>query len=190
MAEDDRIIFIKGNHEVEFLENIEIPYEDIFNDPINLSLLQYNECLKTLNDYHTQLSISEKNKIKNFLEKDTYYCAEIINNNNQHLLLSHAGFHYDFESLPSDLEERNRLLVWDRKHMEREDWPVDKNNYYVIHGHTPVQTLNNLSNKIYKYCYNHKIDIDLGCFASKKIALLDLDTLDVIYFSSAEEKKE
>ena len=35
---------------------------------------------------------------------------------------------------------------------------------------------------ICKYCHQHKIDLDLATFVSKKIALLDLDTLEPIYF--------
>ena len=38
------------------------------------------------------------------------------------------------------------------------------------------------NNEIRIYCNGHKIDIDTGCFASKQIALLDLDTLEPIYF--------
>ena len=35
---------------------------------------------------------------------------------------------------------------------------------------------------ICKYCHQHKIDLDLATFVRKKIALLDLDTLEPIYF--------
>ena len=35
---------------------------------------------------------------------------------------------------------------------------------------------------IVKYCNGHKIDIDLGSFATGRSALLDLDTLEVKYF--------
>ena len=36
--------------------------------------------------------------------------------------------------------------------------------------------------EICKYCNQHKIDLDLATFVSKKIALLDLDTLEPMYF--------
>lgn len=36
--------------------------------------------------------------------------------------------------------------------------------------------------EIIKYCDGHKIDIDLGSVNSKRTALLDLDTLEPIYF--------
>ena len=42
-------------------------------------------------------------------------------------------------------------------------------------------------NEIRFYCDGHKIDIDIGCFASKQIALLDLDTFEPIYFKLEEE---
>ena len=38
------------------------------------------------------------------------------------------------------------------------------------------------NDSIIPYCEGHKIDIDLGCFVSRQIALLDLDTFEPIYF--------
>lgn len=40
---------------------------------------------------------------------------------------------------------------------------------------------------IVKYCGGHKIDIDLGAFQSGRIAVLDLDTLEPIYFTEEGE---
>ena len=37
--------------------------------------------------------------------------------------------------------------------------------------------------KVKHYCGNHKIDIDMGCFESNKIALLNLDNFEVTYFT-------
>ena len=42
-------------------------------------------------------------------------------------------------------------------------------------------------NEIRIYCDGYKIDIDTGCFVSKQIALLDLDTLEPVYFRLEEE---
>ena len=62
-------------------------------------------------------------------------------------------------------------------------------DYIVVHGHTPVQYLNYLiggdinSVEVKHYCGNHKIDIDMGCFESNKIALLNLDNFEVTYFT-------
>lgn len=82
---------------------------------------------------------------------------------------------------------------------------------YLIHGHTPVQYLKyeygykdqpletKEENKeaynwrygdeslcpkptIIRYCDNHKFDVDMCTVVSKRIALLDLDTFEEIYF--------
>ena len=84
---------------------------------------------------------------------------------------------------------------------------------YLVHGHTPVQYLKfdygyngqePLSkedlkfkrtwdlNAIYKpevirYCDGHKFDIDMCTIVSGRIALLDLDTFEVIYFDEGEK---
>ena len=90
-------------------------------------------------------------------------------------------------------------------------------NTYLVHGHTPVQYLQfeygykgektlttqelkikekwikgeekNISWKptILRYCNGHKFDIDMCTIASKRVALLDLDTFEEIYFD-AEDK--
>jgi len=124
-----------------------------------------------------------------------YCCSELIaffknmpniynitNKNNQHIILSHAGF------TPSRKEEAE--IGWDRKHF-LDSWPIEKQyqNTYVIHGHTPVQYLQKTLNKIsftsnpeiITYADGHKIDIDLGAVISNRVALLNLDTLEVQY---------
>lgn len=88
----------------------------------------------------------------------------------------------------------------------------DPEKTYVVHGHTPVQYLKfyygykdqppltkeemltkrtflysddiyNLPKpKIIRYCGNHKIDLDMCTIVSNRIALLDLDTFEEIYF--------
>ena len=88
---------------------------------------------------------------------------------------------------------------------------VDKT--YLVHGHTPVQYLrlmygydgmepltkeerkhkNNWWNsrgliipEIIRYCSGHKFDIDCCTIVSRRIALLDLDTFETIYFDEEE----
>jgi len=88
-------------------------------------------------------------------------------------------------------------------------------NTYLIHGHTPVQylkytygyegqgqlTKEEMKSKstwyldgskpipaptIIRYCDGHKFDIDLCTIVSDRIALLDLDTFEEIYFDKEE----
>lgn len=91
---------------------------------------------------------------------------------------------------------------------KKEDFNPD--NTYLIHGHTPVQYLKYLYGyknqppfteeeiiqkrkwlteaiedkkpEVIKYCDGHKFDIDLCTIISNRIALIDLDTFEIIYF--------
>ena len=71
-------------------------------------------------------------------------------------------------------------------------------NVYMVHGHTPTIAMfrfnfNGIENcskqemsknpTILRYADGHKINIDLGCFATNKTCLLNLDTLEPIYFT-------
>ena len=94
---------------------------------------------------------------------------------------------------------------------------LDPNKTYLVHGHTPVQYLKFMygyngeklltkeemeqkqewlhSHKmkfdwkptILRYCDNHKFDIDLCTIVSNRVALLDLNTFEEIYFDGEEE---
>ena len=61
----------------------------------------------------------------------------------------------------------------------------------MVHGHTPVEYMHRFckehpdnSYKIFKYDNNTKIDLDLSSAFTDIVALLDLDTLEPIYFST------
>ena len=89
----------------------------------------------------------------------------------------------------------------------------DPNTTYLIHGHTPVQFLKydfgyvdqkrltkeelldkkaflkgeeRIKPTILRYCEGHKFDLDLCTFTSGRIALLNLDTFEEIYFDKGE----
>ena len=90
---------------------------------------------------------------------------------------------------------------------------LDPENTYLVHGHTPVQYLrlmygyngmepfteNEIKHKrdwywdgnekviipeVIRYTDGHKFDIDCCTIVSGRIALLDLDTFEVIYFDA------
>ena len=112
------------------------------------------------------------------------------NKNGINIHLSHAG-----ETLGTILSNEPCIwerYIWDREHI-KDNWNTIKySNDMVIHGHTPVQLLNRYNNNISEKCYynpkilkyadQHKIDIDLGSFSSNMTALLNLDTLEPVYF--------
>ena len=111
---------------------------------------------------------------------------DIVNAKGQNVVLSHAGF------TPEIWDE----VGWDRNHFW-DEWPKDYENTYIIHGHTPVQYLapaleqgridarikidRKAAPAVIEYANGHKIDIDLGTIISNRIALINLDTLEVTY---------
>ena len=112
----------------------------------------------------------------------------INNNNNQKIYLSHAGFTPGSNSIKD-----NDYYLWNRSHFGNK-WLIKENNSYVIHGHTPTPFLIEILQQLekpykiihgaVKYANNHKINIDLGCFASHKTCLLDLDSFKIIPIKS------
>ena len=184
MFNDKRVIYLLGNHEEMLI--------DYYNKGLQNSLLIYknlidvNESNKTINDF-INLPIDEKQKLISDLQYKTNKFYIYINKDKKNLFLSHAGT--DFASLSQPL---SKDLLWNRDHIDQDVYNNKYKYWYIIHGHTPVQGLqpDKTIPEIYRYCNNHKIDIDLGSFQSNKIALLDLDTLQVKYFKIEEEQKD
>ena len=104
----------------------------------------------------------------------------------------HTAEVQDMHNGKADIPTNNYL--WDRFHIYDKKW-CGKDNEFCVHGHTPVQymierlnfmqqeyTQTNGEFSILRYCNGHKIDIDLGSFNSHIACLLNLDTLEPIYF--------
>lgn len=111
--------------------------------------------------------------------------AEYINIHGQTILLSHAGFtplwnRHLQKVVYSD--DRYRLL-WDRNHIDDVRWVENGDNYFVVHGHTPVKYIcpdRAPEEGELKYCHGHKFDIDIGCYKTGATVLFDLDELQGI----------
>ena len=105
----------------------------------------------------------------------------IQNDRGQDIHLSHAGF--------TPLKKDNPDLIWDRTHFVHE-WPqTGYDNFYVVHGHTPIDSLSDVFKKeelTYPLVYSngHKIDIDCGVFRTGKACLLNLDTFESTIFKA------
>lgn len=179
---DKRITYLKGNHEDFF---IQIGTEILEGHTSSIPLWHQNggnPTIEALLSKPEDIAWKYIHKLKNLPD-----IAEFTNQNGQKIILSHAGCplthkkEYERYSGIDYLWDRNHIS-WDIESDITDDMPI------IIHGHTPVPVLafhgecpsNPL--QIHKYCNGHKIDIDLGCFETKCIALLDLDTLEPIYF--------
>lgn len=118
------------------------------------------------------------------------------------IILEHAGY------TPYGYFNSRHDPLWDREHF-LDCWAGEKDEQlFLVHGHTPVQYLrfmygynsmeplteeemkarnswhvNGYIPHIIRYCDGHKFDIDLCTIVSKRIALLDLDNFEEIYFN-------
>lgn len=175
LLEDPRIIYIKGNHEEMML--------NAWEDPFDLPLWKANGANKTRkglmclpHSKRVELVSKLKYKTKDF---HVYY------SNGKTIFLTHSGFNPEIDKEPLDTR-------WNRKHIA-ETWPdnPDFDNLVLIHGHTITWTLDKYDSKVnpekavaaITYCQGHKIDIDMGTVVTGKACLLDLDTLQPIYFT-------
>lgn len=180
---DPRIIYIRGNHDQMLLDSW---YSEWMDNGIWFWNGGYVTFEAILDDNGPDIYLHELAKTK------LYHSYQ--NTQGQIIHLSHAGFTPPIhqEKFPS-----NQMLLWDREHF-RDNWPDNKENEYVIHGHSycssksafgliPIE-LNN-SKTVGRYCDGHKICIDGRSFVYNKCALLDLDTLkEKIIESDAKEE--
>lgn len=181
---DKRVTYLKGNHE-DMMVQVYSEYLEGFT--YNLPLWAQNggsptfKALQTYPDAKQLYLLSQLAKLPE--------AAEYQNKQGKKIFLSHAGA---WMNHVISNNEKAMDLLWDRSHIYEEKSKDE--NLYIIHGHTPVQILvkkigltSYKNDSIIPYCEGHKIDIDLGCFVSRQIALLDLDTFEPIYFRLEEE---
>lgn len=92
-----------------------------------------------------------------------------------------------------------RLLMWDREHICDIDFP-HRDNFYIIHGHTPVEFcpeysidgtfMGEKNHSPYLYGGNIKIDIDAGAFYTNETYLFNLDEFSFEVIECEEESDE
>ena len=183
MLDRKNTILLKGNHEDLMLQD----YYTIKNHEMQID--PYSSLWFLNGGYDTYQNIincyGAKFVDEIFKEMNKLPISYIDSCNGNLTILNHCGF------TPGYLYDE----MWDRQHF-RDSWPKGFDNVYIIHGHTPVQNLfykgvreskeNESTIEVVKYCSGHKIDIDLGSFASHKTCLLDLDNFEPIYFYGKE----
>ena len=200
LKDESRVIYLKGNHEDIAAKALPAIFDETLWDTrdTDVSIWYSNGGVPTIDDFSkcSLESIYSYVRYFNSLQLNTYY----INKNGQLIILDHAGF--------TPFISRKHDPLWDREHF-KDKWIKD-DNIFLIHGHTPVQYLKFyygyegqepetqeemewkrefMENEntgwrpsVIRYCSGHKFDIDLGTCFSGVAALLDLDTLEPIYF--------
>lgn len=190
VLEDDRFIYIMGNHEAMFVDAIKTGtlnnhFSLKYLDSIDRQFLKENGTLPTIRNF-LKLDDDDKDFLIERLSS-LPVAATYINKQGKKIFLSHSGL-----DLSQSLTDKNKhLIYWERKHISQDSWDeINFPNVYMVHGHTPVQSLSFYNKKLKPtaydvvkfYCDGHKIDIDLGTPSSNKIALFNLDTFRTIYF--------
>lgn len=193
LLNDERFIYLKGNHEDLFVraakalknywleDNIlkrEVaanPYEYIANyfyDP-DVSLHIQNGGLKTLMDWATDgTPLSIIGKLDKLPERFV-----LPNEVWGELEFTHAGH----------LMDESDSFIWSREHFQEE---YTKGR--MIHGHTPVRSLMKYvlvngtaaTNRPAFYQNGTKIDMDTACFSSDTITLLNCNTMEQHRFTT------
>lgn len=172
---DPQFVYIKGNHE-DMLVNAMKEWLPDHIKGCEYELLSWNGGHKTFQEWKNG---PERNKWVARLSALPAY-ESYVNANNQVIYLTHAGF------TPPVVPNYDEL-IWDRDHIY-DDWAGIEIEY-VVHGHTPTCHYVG-ADEIWTYCEGHKIDIDISCYRSQKVALLNLDTLEPVYLSTRNEEDE
>lgn len=208
-------IYIKGNHE-DILADV-VPY--LIDEQFNYASrwLDFNGGEQTWKDME-KMSDQKKmwyvGKINQMPFKEVYHSPK-----GHDVILEHAGYSpFACQHRSHDpLWDRHHFYDDWNENFYDEDDELKPETTYLVHGHTPVQYLefdygykgqpqktkemieygmqwNKSGNcdwvpEIIRYCDGHKIDLDLCTIVSNRIALLDLDTFEVIYFDDKKEQK-
>ena len=194
---DERFTYLKGNHEDLLVKAIgritsETFDNDVFHWNSDIDIWYWNGGEITHDAILADtISIKEKTNIIQKLKK-LPFCAVYTNINGLKILLSHAGC-TSFE-IANHWEEHN--FLWDRTHLMFYDTWEGKDNEFIVHGHTPIESMIKEQEKnaiwhyqfpqlwagkgAYWYGQGHKVNIDTGAAWNGNSVLLNLDTFEEI----------
>lgn len=169
---DPRVKYVKGNHDVMMLDSWKSDWQDSYLWLVNGGQVTMDQMLRDP-DYEKYLRELTKQPIKRVYERA----------DGSKVHLTHAGF----TILRNDFYPDDEDLIWDREHWF-DSCDDENSNDWIVCGHTPIlsSTMKHASlwapmdfNNTYTVARSgHKICIDGGCFATGRIALLDLDTFE------------
>lgn len=140
---DNRFIYLKGNHEdllCKAIGNIKAEKfnTDYFYWDKAMDLWFWNGGESTYNAVMTDNTISPEEKIEIIHKLNKLpFCTIYHNTKNQHILLSHAGCD-NIETAEKWDEEK---FIWDRNHLMFYDSWYGHDNEVIVHGHTPIELM-------------------------------------------------
>ena len=189
-------IYIKGNHEDMLINAIE--ESQTFEGRLDLGydylLSVHNGGKQTIEDClkdNKGFEIIERLKI---LPLEAYYTSP----SGVEYWCTHAGYTPKEDDF-TPYKILKRLLMWDREHIYDIDFP-HRDNFYIIHGHTPVEFcpeysidgtfMGEKNHSPYLYGGNIKIDIDAGAFYTNETYLFNLDEFSFEVIKCEEQTNE
>ena len=203
LLDDKRVIYLCGNHEE--MMTLAIPALEESRTDMFVSQWFQNGGYETWSQMELIKEVDRYNLI--YQIKKLPFEQKYINKNGDTIILEHAGYtpgdipHRSHDPLWDRAHFHDN---WNKNNSKTK-------NTYLIHGHTPIQYLKfdygckgstpltkeelKIKNQwwlkdaqkdykptIFRYCDNHKFDIDMCTIVSKRIALLNLDTFEEVYF--------
>lgn len=192
MLEDDRVILLKGNHELfleTFLENLLLPKE--FQEwELDEYVWAYNGGQTTKKEIDNILDAEDGEEIIKKLYASLKQLPHIklyTNREGKFIYLTHAGFESrQYLQAPFILkkklcEDKNvKIDLENRRNLYEERWYGGVNEY-IVFGHTPAQFVGADLGKPYYFCDDHHIGLDMGTPTSNMIILFDLDHIEKGY---------
>ena len=179
MLRDNRITYIKGNHEDMLVQAAEEWFdEDHFGKMCDL--VRYNGGSATLDAmFRDPWGADWAKMLKNL---PTH--LEFENEMSRTLLLSHAGYNPVLNRDDDMIIPGAHKLIWDRNHLllpwDTEDFP----GYVVVHGHTPLQHIarefgdkDPIAAPLW-YGMGHKVCLDYATFVTDQLIVMNADTFD------------
>lgn len=200
LLEDKRVTYLLGNHEQMFLDATRTKTDDNFYDIQHSEMFWIYNGGQLTKEQWLQLSQLDKFNLRKKIAQLPIYAT--YKSDNHKVVLCHSGL--SSEELLIEMNRGSRdidlnLYIWNREHIQEQRWYYSNSikDIYIVHGHTPVSVLNqfniairnNKEDECYKYCNEHKIDIDMGTYVTNIACLLNLDTFEAIYFKEEDNNE-
>ena len=171
LLSDKRVVYLKGNHEDIMAKGIEgyVTCSDIYDD-FGLWTLS-NGGSSTWNSIRT---LSDEVLLQIVARLRKLPCEAVyVNKKGQTVYMNHAGIPPMFREGKNEWD-----LIWNRKYYyEKREWNPEWDNFYLVHGHTPIKE----DIGILKYSDGHCFNLDIGAVWRNKTVLFNLDTFKPTY---------
>lgn len=190
LMQRENVFYILGNHDVMFLEVLRRLMVDLNEENANAltrdDLLAFYDYIanggeETLRQFR-RLPSDQQADIRDYLESAPFY--DTIEYDGKLYVLVHAGIdHFDLEKELDEYEPED--FLWARPDYERKYFPG--NRIFLVTGHTPTPLIRDDQRPLV-YTENNHIAIDCGCVFGGNLAAYCIETGEVSYVKSRNQK--